>query len=158
LYAIPDGALIDQILANNELISPEAYAAYRTSEFYVMYIVGYQLFTRPGIRFADQEPWERMMSRKYRMFQADVQVNAPVERTLFNYNIKDGWKPLRDFLGLTDTGAEFPHENKSRNTASFMANLWTKCGEDYDNKVEKEVIAWMKANGYHCKKICFNSF
>ena len=139
-----------------------------------MYIVGYQLFTRPGIRFADQEPWERMMSRKYRMFQADVQVNAPVERTLFNYksvvctltvkfettylSIKDGWKPLRDFLGLTDTGAEFPHENKSRNTASFMANLWTKCGEDYDNKVEKEVIAWMKANGYHCKKICFNSF
>ena len=139
-----------------------------------MYIVGYQLFTRPGIRFADQEPWERMMSRKYRMFQADVQINAPVERTLFNYksvvctltvkfettylSIKDGWKPLRDFLGLTDTGAEFPHENKSRNTASFMANLWTKCGEDYDNKVEKEVIAWMKANGYHCKKICFNSF
>ena len=115
-----------------------------------------------------------MMSRKYRMFQADVQINAPVERTLFNYksvdctltvifetndlSIKDGWKPLRDFLGLTDTGAEFPHENKSRNTASFMANLWTKCGEDYDNKVEKEVIAWMKANGYHCKKICFNSF
>lgn len=86
-FEIPDDALIDQILANNNMISPEAHAGYRTMESYVIYIVGYQLFTRPGVNFAEQEPWEQMMSRKYRMFQADVQVNAPVERTLFNYKL-----------------------------------------------------------------------
>ena len=29
-----------------------------------------------------------MTARKYRIFHADVTVNAPKERTLFNYNVK----------------------------------------------------------------------
>ena len=35
------------------------------------------------------------------MFHADVKMNAPKDRTLFDYNcIEDGWPKLRDFLGL----------------------------------------------------------
>ena len=83
---MPDDALIDQIMANNKLISPTAHAGLSGSmEHYCFYIIGHHLFTRPGIKWSDGEPWERMMARKYRMFMADVQVNAPKERTLFNY-------------------------------------------------------------------------
>lgn len=84
-HAIPDGFLIDQVLANNLSMSPEAVAGYEAMGRYARYIVGYQLFTKPNSTFEESEPWERMMSRKYRMFQADVQLNAPQERTLFNY-------------------------------------------------------------------------
>ena len=48
-------------------------------------IVGYQLYTKKGVTWKSVEPWERMMNRKYRMFQADVQVHAPKDRTLMNY-------------------------------------------------------------------------
>ena len=40
-----------------------------------------------------------MYARKYRLFHADVELNAPKDRTLFNYNIKDGWPKLCKFLG-----------------------------------------------------------
>lgn len=61
---------------------------------------------------------------------------------------------MRDFLGLPDTGdSEFPHENKGKNTVAYVTKLWTNQNEEYDAKVEQEVIAWMRTNGYECKKI-----
>ena len=33
-------------------------------------------------------PWPRFIVRMFRQFNADVIVNAPKDRTLFNYNIK----------------------------------------------------------------------
>lgn len=107
-YGIPEGTLIDQVLANNSNISPTAFSAlngvidhytrYERLEWYLSFkisenqliltipqIVGYQLYTKPGITWESVEPWERMMDRKYRMFQADVQVHAPKQRTLMNY-------------------------------------------------------------------------
>ena len=60
---------------------------------------------------------------------------------------------MRDFLGLKDTGNEFPHENKGKDTTSFVAKLWANQNKEYDAKVEQEVIAWMKTNGFECKKI-----
>ena len=54
------------------------------------------------------------------MFHADVQMNAPKDRTLFNYDIAiDGWPKLRNFLGLPDTTENFPHENKNADTIEF---------------------------------------
>ena len=54
------------------------------------------------------------------MFHADVKMNAPKDRTLFDYNcIEDGWPKLRDFLGLPITEESFPHENKNANTIHF---------------------------------------
>lgn len=46
------------------------------------------LFLNPAADYDQQEPWSRMTARKYRLFHADVTINAPKERTLFNYNIK----------------------------------------------------------------------
>ena len=50
-------------------------------------------------------------------------------------------------------GNKFPHENKGGDTTKFVAKLWSNQNKEYDAKVEQEVIAWMKTNGYECKKI-----
>ena len=50
--------------------------------------MGKPLFLDPKSNYEEQEPWEVMAGRKYRMFHADVTLNAPKDRTLFNYNIK----------------------------------------------------------------------
>ena len=57
------------------------------------------------------------------MFHADVMLNAPKERTLFNYSPKHGWPMLREFLGLekVDENDEFPHENKTTNTGIILS-------------------------------------
>ena len=48
------------------------------------------------------------------------------ERTLFNYNVKDGWPKLRDFLGLETTSDQFPHENKGKNADDFVMSLFAE--------------------------------
>ena len=95
MYDLPNDTLMDQIFANNKSISPTAHEAMNGSlDHYSYYIVGVHMFTRPGITWESQHPWDRMLGRMYRMFQADVQINAPKERTLFNYKY---------FLSLTSS-------------------------------------------------------
>ena len=69
------------------------------------------------------------------------------------FSVKEGWPRLREFLNLPNTGDEFPHENKNANTVDFVSELWTDTAAEYDKKVEEEVVAWMRNNGYECKKI-----
>ena len=62
----------------------------------------------------------------YRQFHADVTLNAPKDRTLFNYNaIEDGWPKLREFIGLSSTDENedktFPHENKGSQARVFKS-------------------------------------
>ena len=58
-------------------------------------------------------PWPRFLIRMQRQFNADVIMNAPKDRTLFNYEVKEGWPKLREFLNIPDDGQiKFPHENK----------------------------------------------
>ena len=65
--------------------------------------------------------------------------------------LKDGWPKLRQFLGLpAKDGDEFPHENKGASAVNFVSNLWS--GTEYETKVNTEVAAYMKQNGYECKK------
>ena len=97
-----------------------------------------------------------MYSRMYRQFHADVTLNAPKDRILFNYNaIEDGWPKLRQFLGLPagEEGAEekFPHENKGAQAQEFYVNLFSD--SSYGAKVDEEVKAYFARNGYDVKKI-----
>ena len=88
--SIPHGAILNQVFYENEHISPTAHHALRKGlEPYPLYIAGHgpSFFNKNAV-FEQQEPWERMLSRKYRLFHADVQLNAPKDRTLFNYNVK----------------------------------------------------------------------
>jgi len=91
------------------------------------------------------------------MFHADVTLNAPKDRTLFNYNcIEDGWPKLRKFLELPPgpEGEKFPHENKLANSEDFVKKLFDdNVGNQYNDLVDNEVIEYMKRNGYECKKI-----
>ena len=94
--------------------------------------------------------------RMYRQFHSDVTVNAPKDRTLFNYNaIVDGWPKLRQFLGLPapEDGAEekFPHENKGAQAEEFYVNLFSD--SSYGAKVDEEVKAYFARNGYEVNKI-----
>ena len=100
--------------------------------------------------------------RNYRMFHADVTLNAPKDRTLFDYNcIEDGWPKLRDFLALPQGKKDepFPHENKTTDMTlhegSFAYTMFDgeKHGKEYDNVVESEIIDYMRRNGYDCKKV-----
>ena len=44
------------------------------------------------------------------MFHADIIRNAPKDRTLFGWSVKDGWNNLNSFLKIDQTGL-FPLEN-----------------------------------------------
>ena len=83
---MPDDLLLTQIFGNNPSVSPTAHHALTVGlDHYSYYIVGCHVFTTPGITWESQHPWEKMLPRMHRMFMADVLVNAPKDRTLFNY-------------------------------------------------------------------------
>jgi len=154
IIGIPQGAIMDHNLFNNPHISPTAHhALHRAVEPYALYTIGFgPLFLDPAADYDKQEPWSRMIARKYRLFHADVTINAPKDRTLFNYNIKDGWPKLRQFLGLPpNDGDQFPHENKGASAVNFVSNLWV--GTEYETKVNTEIAEYMKRNGYEVKKL-----
>ena len=86
LYDLPDDTLLDQILANNPLISPTAHHGLNAGlGYYCSYIIGVPAFIKNGATWDSENPWDRMLPRLYRMFMSDVQMNAPKDRTLFNY-------------------------------------------------------------------------
>ena len=86
MYDMPDDTLVEHILGNKHSLSPTAHHGLTVGlDHYAYYAVGTHVFTTPGITWESQHPWERMLPRLYRMFMADVQQNAPRDRTLFNY-------------------------------------------------------------------------
>jgi len=54
---------------------------------------------------------ELLMKHSYRMHNAYVKKCAPKDQ-LLEFNIKDGWKPLCEFLKVSIPDTEFPHKNK----------------------------------------------
>ena len=85
-YDLSDDETIEHLLANNPSISPTAHHGLSVSlNYYCKYAVGTQLYTKPGITWEEVMPWERMLQRTYQMFEADFQLNAPKDRTLFDY-------------------------------------------------------------------------
>ena len=77
-------------------------------------------------------------------------VYAPKERTLFNYQVVDGWKRLAEFVGVSEAEQfEFPHKNKLENAPEFIANLWA------GTKERKQQISVTKIfHKYFCTKCC----
>ena len=60
-------------------------------------------------------------------------VNAPKDRTLFNYNINEGWSRLAEFLDLeTQPNSPFPWENKASQARQFVDSIWS--GTEYNNR------------------------
>ena len=75
-----------QILANNPSISSTAHRALSALDNVIYYGLQLRNYTVPGITWEDQQPWDSIMcSRLYRMSQADIRLNAPKDRTLFDY-------------------------------------------------------------------------
>ena len=85
LYQRPDDHNMAQVLANNPTISPTAHHAFTVWDTIMYYMYGAQLWTKPGITWESQHPWDKMLPRLYRMFNADVELSAPKTRTLLNY-------------------------------------------------------------------------
>ena len=60
-----------------------------------------------GGRFADRQEAIRLFTQHTR----DVEASVPAERLLI-FDVKQGWEPLCDFLGVpVPTGEPFPHVN-----------------------------------------------
>jgi hypothetical protein len=59
----------------------------------------------------------------YRQYIEDVKNEVPVERLLV-YNVKEGWKPLCDFLGVpVPEGKAFPHINDRKSFKRWILLL-----------------------------------
>jgi len=87
----------------------------------------------------------------YRQFHAEIEIYAPKDRTLFNYNIKDGFKPVKDFLGLDietgKDGNEFPHINKTTlESSTKLAGTITSHGK-FKDEYAKEVLEYLAKFG-----------
>ena len=95
------------------------------------------------------------MRQKIELFSTTSKWNSQ-KPFLTEFSIKSGWAPISNFLGLPDIGSEFPHENKSEYVMKFLENTWRNTASVYDQKVDAELKAWMKSNGYQAKKISAN--
>jgi hypothetical protein len=84
-------------------------------------------------RFQDQMLWGKTFKGRFhdKKFAIDifnkhieeVKKNVPSERLLI-YNIKEGWKPLCDFLQVPRPDAEFPHVNDSSSFITWRDGLF----------------------------------
>jgi hypothetical protein len=52
----------------------------------------------------------------------EVKAAVPKEKLLV-YNVKDGWGPLCEFLGVPEPEQEFPHLNKGENFRGMMQKI-----------------------------------
>ena len=57
--------------------------------------------------------------KRYRMHNHRVKSLVPPEKLLV-YNVKQGWKPLCDFLGCEVPTVAFPHENIKGDMVNFF--------------------------------------
>ena len=63
-------------------------------------IIGALAYLYPDQTFERAYPWPIFITRLFRQFNADVLINCPKDRTLMNYNIKEGWPRLAQFLEI----------------------------------------------------------
>ena len=72
-----------------------------------------------------------VFKKRYRMHNDRVKSIVPAEKLLV-YNVKQGWKPLCDFLGCEVPTSAFPHENVKGEIATSMKETaigWQKIGK-----------------------------
>ena len=79
-----------------------------------------------------------VMRKRYRIHNHRVKSIVPADKLLV-YNVKEGWKPLCDFLECEVPTVSFPHENiKAEITMSVMM---TRCGQQVKWEAQKGVFA-----------------
>jgi len=138
---------LEHLLANNTFLSPTVNEGVVCMQGYTSNMCGAAAYQKYDTTWETMYPWPRFLTRYMRQFNADVIVNAPKDRTLFNYSVKDGWPPLRKFLGIEDAGEgeEFPHANKGKNADTFIDNLWND--SLYRQRYVKELTDYLKQFG-----------
>ena len=76
--------------------------------------------------------------KRYRIHNHRVKSIVPADKLLV-YNVKQGWKPLCDFLACEVPTVPFPHENvKAEITATFPMTRW---GRQVNREVQRGVFA-----------------
>ncbi len=84
------------------------------------------------VKLAKRQIFEVSMQNRFgdidfarKMWEAhheDVKKHVPAEKLLI-YEVKDGWGPLCDFLGVPEPSEPLPHLNKKENFKSMLAGL-----------------------------------
>jgi len=145
--AIDPKDTVEHLLANNTFISPSMNTACEFIGGYAKNMAGCAAYQLNSTKFDRLYTWRRFIPRMKRLFDADVLVNAPKERTLFNYSVKDGWPPLRKFLGLPqiDQDDDFPHANKRSNAATIFEELFVK--SEYRKRYVKDLNDYLNNFG-----------
>ena len=75
--------------------------------------------------------------KRYRMHNHRVKSIVAAEKLLV-YNVKQGWKPLCDFLGCEVPTSAFPHENIKREIATSMKE--TAIGRQVNWEVQRAIF------------------
>jgi len=141
----PKGS-VEHLIANNSFISPSMNAAVECMDGYAKNMAGGAAYQLDSTKSDKLYTWPRFIPRIKRLFDADVLVNAPKERTLFNYSVKDGWPRLREFLGIPNTdGDEFPHANQRSNADTFIENLFAE--SEYRKRYIKDLTDYLNNYG-----------
>ena len=78
------------------------------------------------------------MKRKYRSHNVYVSARVRPENLLI-FNVKDGWKPVCDFLGLDMPAGSFPKVNVNGGSDGYMKVFWTNSG--FMQKCLKEAVS-----------------
>ena len=76
--------------------------------------------------------------KRYRIHNHRVKSTVPADKLLV-YNVKQGWKPLCDFLGCEVPTIAFPHENiKAEITETLPTTRW---GQQVNREVQRGALA-----------------
>lgn len=78
--------------------------------------------------------------KRYRIHNHRVKSIVPPDKLLV-YNVKQGWKPLCDFLGCEIPTVAFPHENlKGEETEKLVSLSMTRFGQQVKWEIQRAVI------------------
>jgi len=80
---------------------------------------------------------EVQMKKKYRIHNIYVKDRVP-QKQLLVFNVKDGWAPLCQFLGLSIPDVPFPRVNINSGKDGYMDNFWNSSA--FMTKCKKEAI------------------
>jgi len=97
-------------------LSPTKYRLFVWAQHMFVAVFGVQL---KMYLIGDNPTNEMLMRHSYRAHNAYVKSCAPKDQ-LLEFNIKDGWKPLCEFLKVPIPESEFPHKNKKASVTQEM--------------------------------------
>ena len=109
------------------LLSPTARKLVNVLEYYWNAIVGSH---NPKCTY--------VFRKRYRIHNHRVKSIVPADKLLV-YNVKQGWKPLCDFLGCKVPTVPFPHEN-IRGEIAHMPMEATRMGRQIKREIQRSVF------------------